>query len=56
MAEPPAGAAIAAALARCGATTLRTEVDALAVRLAAIAAISEAVHGDVYERLSADLL
>jgi hypothetical protein len=43
-------------LSRCGAAFLKREVAELAERLAAVAAVSEAVHAAVYEKLSADLL
>lgn len=50
------GANIMPSLARAGAGVLSKEVEALAVRLGEIAAIGEAVHGHVYEMLSADLI
>ncbi|KAK9816195.1 hypothetical protein WJX74_000320, partial [Apatococcus lobatus] len=49
-------AAASGALARCGAGSLKAEVARLAQDLGQIAAISEAVHVDIYERLSADML
>ena len=50
------GVSIAPALARAGAGVLSEEVEALAARLGEVAAIGEAVHGGLYERLSADLI
>lgn len=55
-ASSPSKSAIAAALSRCGASSLRAEVEELSNGLCKIAAISEAVHFDVYQRLSIDLL
>ncbi|KAK9841976.1 hypothetical protein WJX81_002286 [Elliptochloris bilobata] len=49
-------AALRAALARCGAGELGSEVMELARGLAAVAAVGEAVHGDIYRALLADLL
>ena len=45
-----------AALARCGAGPLAVSVRNLAQDLSAVARISEAVHGDVYQELLSDLL
>lgn len=42
------GGAAAAALARCGASAFAAEVQGLAIQLSAVAAIAEAVHGDVF--------
>lgn len=47
---------IVPALARAGAGVLRQEVEALAARLGEVAAIGEAVHGSLFERLSANLI
>ena len=44
------------ALARCGAGALKSEVSQLAERLTQTAALSEAVHSSVYQRLLSDLL
>lgn len=52
----PTRSAIGAALSRCGASSLRAEVEELSDGLCKVAAISEAVHFDVYQRLSIDLL
>jgi hypothetical protein len=46
------GGAAAAALARCGATAFAAEVQILADQLGAVAAIAEAVHGDVFAALA----
>ena len=51
-----APAALAAALGRVGAGALTAEVSKVAQQLGAIAAVSEAVHGKLYERMAADLL
>ena len=48
--------AVSSALARCGAGTLGAEVSQLALRLSQTAALSEAVHSSVYQRLLSDLL
>ena len=58
--QPPASdcaahEAVRRALTRCGAGGLLTEVAALAGDLGAIAAVSEAVHRDIYVQLSEDL-
>lgn len=50
------GAVLGSVLARCGAGHLKSEVVELAVKLDAVAALSEAVHGGVYQKLSVDML
>ena len=50
------GVSIAPALARAGAGVLSEEVEGLAAKLGEIAAIGEAVHSSLYERLSANLI
>ena len=49
-------AELRAALARIGGVGLVSEAVELAEMLQAIAAVSEAVHDDVYARLASDLL
>ena len=49
-------ASLAPALARAGAGVLTEEIEALAARLGEVAAIGEAVHEGLYERLSANLI
>jgi hypothetical protein len=44
--------AAAAALSRCGAGAFAAEVEDLAAKLGAVAAVSEAVHGDVFAALA----
>ncbi|DBA87711.1 TPA: hypothetical protein ACH3X1_004714 [Trebouxia sp. C0004] len=47
---------VISALARCGAGGLKSEVSQLAKRLCQTAALSEAVHSSVYQKLLSDLL
>lgn len=48
--------AVHGALARCGAASLKAEVAQLSARLGQTAALSEAVHVNVYQTLLSDLL
>lgn len=48
--------AVSSALARCGAASLKAEVAQLSVKLGQTAALSEAVHVNIYQTLLSDLL